>query len=197
MKIGYFDYFNKKYTKEDMFKEIKIDIKSYRMLKQFYTFYNSDSNVKTIPLIKVEEVAKIITLNDLLNLKYTSINSKETNWNETIRTRLNESKDLIKDDIDKYQNDKDRLKAFINKPVDWWTFMAFIQSISLEKGYTFEENQNLMKELYSRMKTRRFDFKAYQQLYRNTFYNIFMKTVKDLFTVQTDPDFLINTEYNV
>jgi hypothetical protein len=184
---SFYDYFNKKYCRECLYTDIKVDSKTYRLLKQFYTYYNHDNQTKIIPQIKVKEVLKTITLEDLITLKYGD--------NYEISKRLIDSQSLIKDNISNIVSDKDELQVYVKKPVEWWTFISFMQSIIVEKKYSSKQSEDLVKDLYEKMKERKVDLKAYQRRYRNTFYKIFMKTVKDMFTVQNDPDFLINKEY--
>jgi hypothetical protein len=83
----------------------------------------------------------------------------------------------------------------LNKPVDWSTFVSAVQDIIVERKYTYKDTENMLSELVNKVQNRKVNFKKYQKIYKNTFSKVFFRTIRDIFTVHTDIDFLINKEF--
>jgi hypothetical protein len=154
------NYFSQKYKNGKMFTDIKVDILTYRILKEFFLYYNQDNQTKTLGDNKPSNIYKIITLHDILSLKGDTSNSES---------------------------------PFI--PIDWSTFFRNVQDIIINNKYTYKDTEALLNNLVDKIQNRKVNFKQYQSMYKHTFSKVFYRTIRDIFTIHTDINFMINKEF--
>jgi hypothetical protein len=172
------NFFTMKYKNANMFTDLKINYRIYRRLKEFFFTYNQDSETKSLDYIKIKNLYKIITYEDLLLLRYK---------NELINMPYDEKLKFLKN---KYNLDSNLIK-----PVNWKLYITILQEIIIQNNYNQEQTDKMLNELLYIIQNRKLDFQYYRSLYRKTFRKVFMKTLKDIFSVHSDIDYVINKEF--
>ena len=172
------NFFIMKYKNGNMFTDLKINYRIYRRLKEFFFTYNVDSQTKSLHYIKITNLFKIITYEDLLTLRY-----------------KNDLINMSQEEKLKFLKNKCYFDSHLSKPVNWKLYITTLQEIIIQNNYNQEQTDKMLTELLSIIQNRKPDFQLYRSLYRKTFRKVFMKTLKDIFTVHSDIDYVINKEF--
>jgi len=168
--------------------EIFINENYYRSVKEFFKYFNYESNPKTFTekiynnykfeklRIITEEDLKIafpesyqVKRDELQNIKNNGF--LQTNFFKLLR--------ILDFDIPTYKqiNSKTILQ---NKPVEWNLFYRVIEDFIIKNQLNKSEINNNLKDFSILLENKDLDFEYYQILYKKTKRNIFYSTMRDI-----------------
>ena len=167
-------FYEKKYSRENMVTNIRVEPKVYEKLRNFFMKYNQDTQVRTFSEFSYSKYKfssfKVITYKDLLEEMK---NSNSENFEKILFTRNTKIENL-----DNY--------------VKWEDFFLSIQEVYLNNKLNPLNLDEYLKRVSNRIENKKINFKKYQALYKETKSKIFFSGIKTVFFENTiDPDFIV------
>jgi len=173
--------------------DIKLEHRFYKRLKEFFFYFNYESNPKTFnekiySKYKLDKL-KIITRNDLKSIfpvLYEKIDQEIRKNNSKGFLNTIFFKTLYFLDFDIPNNKQPENSVSMNNPVSWNLFYKILEEHILKIKPDNDDLNTNLKDFSILLETKDLDFKYYQNLYTRTKRNIFYSAMRDLFYSKRD-----------